>query len=36
VIVGTRLVRAAAEARDPAQAVGAVVAELAAGLARAR
>jgi tryptophan synthase alpha chain len=33
VIVGTRLVRAAGEADDPAQAVGAVVAELAAGLA---
>jgi tryptophan synthase alpha chain len=33
VIVGTRLVRAAAEApEDPAEAVGAVVAELAAGL----
>ena len=35
VIVGTRLVRAAAEApEDPAGAVGALVAELAAGLAR--
>ncbi|HEX4483282.1 MAG TPA: tryptophan synthase subunit alpha [Solirubrobacteraceae bacterium] len=33
VIVGTRLVRAAAEADDPAAAVGAVVAELADGLA---
>jgi tryptophan synthase alpha chain len=33
VIVGTRLVRAAAEAQDPAGAVGALVAELAAGLA---
>lgn len=33
VIVGTRLVRAAAEAEDPAEAVGAVVAGLAAGLA---
>ena len=33
VIVGTRLVRAAAEAEDPADAVGALVAELAAGLA---
>ena len=33
VIVGTRLVRAAAEANDPAGAVGAVVGELAAGLA---
>ncbi|HEX3519884.1 MAG TPA: tryptophan synthase subunit alpha [Solirubrobacteraceae bacterium] len=33
VIVGTRLVRAAAEAEDPAGAVGALVAELAAGLA---
>jgi tryptophan synthase alpha chain len=32
VIVGTRLVRAAAEAEDPAAAVGAVVGELAAGL----
>jgi tryptophan synthase alpha subunit len=32
VIVGTRLVRAAAEAQDPAQAVGALVAELAAAL----
>jgi tryptophan synthase alpha chain len=34
VIVGTRLVRAADEADDPAEAVGAVVGELAAGLAR--
>jgi tryptophan synthase alpha chain len=33
VIVGTRLVRAAAEAEDPPGAVGALVAELAAGLA---
>ncbi len=33
VIVGTRLVRAAAEAAEPARAVGALVAELAAGLA---
>jgi tryptophan synthase alpha chain len=33
VIVGTRLVRAAGEADDPASAVGALVAELAAGLA---
>lgn len=33
VIVGTRLVRAAAEAADPAEAVGALVAELAAALA---
>jgi len=32
VIVGTRLVRAAGEARDPARAVGTVVAELSAGL----
>jgi tryptophan synthase alpha chain len=32
VIVGTRLVRAAAESEDPAGAVGALVAELAAGL----
>ncbi len=32
VIVGTRLVRAAGESADPAAAVGAVVAELAAGL----
>lgn len=32
VIVGTRLVRAAAEARDPASAVGEVVAELAGAL----
>ena len=36
VIVGTRLVRAAGEASDPARAVGAVVGELAAGLAPAR
>jgi tryptophan synthase alpha chain len=36
VIVGTRLVRAAAEAEDAAAAVGAVVGELAAGLAPAR
>jgi len=36
VIVGTRLVRAAGEAREPAEAVGAVVAELAAGLSPAR
>jgi tryptophan synthase alpha chain len=35
VIVGTRLVRAAGEADDPAAAVGALVGELAAGLARA-
>jgi len=34
VIVGTRLVRAAGEAEDPAGAVGALVAELAAGLAK--
>jgi tryptophan synthase alpha chain len=33
VIVGTRLVRAAGEAEDPAGAVGSVVGELAAGLA---
>jgi tryptophan synthase alpha chain len=33
VIVGTRLVRAAAESEDPAAAVAALVAELAAGLA---
>jgi tryptophan synthase alpha chain len=33
VIVGTRLVRAAGEADDPAEAVGALVAELVAGLA---
>ena len=33
VIVGTRLVRAAGEADEPAGAVGALVAELAAGLA---
>lgn len=32
VIVGTRLVRAASEAENPAEAVGAVVGELAAGL----
>jgi len=36
VIVGTRLVRAAAESEDPADAVGAVVAELAAGLGPSR
>ncbi len=36
VIVGTRLVRAAAEAEDPAGAVGAVVGELATALAKAR
>jgi tryptophan synthase alpha chain len=36
VIVGTRLVRAASEAADPAGAVGAVVGELATGLAQAR
>lgn len=36
VIVGTRLVRAAGEAEDPAGAVGLVVDELAAGLAQAR
>ena len=35
VIVGTRLVRAAAESEDPAGAVGALVVELAAGLAQA-
>jgi tryptophan synthase alpha chain len=34
VIVGSRLVRAAAESEDPAGAVGALVAELAAGLGR--
>ena len=34
VIVGTRLVRAAGESEDPAAAVGALVAELAAGLLR--
>jgi tryptophan synthase alpha chain len=34
VIVGTRLVRAAGESEDPAGAVGALVGELAAGLAR--
>jgi tryptophan synthase alpha chain len=36
VIVGTRLVRAAGEAEDPAAAVGELVAQLGAGLARAR
>jgi tryptophan synthase alpha chain len=36
VIVGTRLVRAAGEADDPAAAVGMLVGELAAGLAPAR
>jgi tryptophan synthase alpha chain len=36
VIVGTRLVRAAAESQQPAEAVGAVVEELAAGLGSAR
>jgi tryptophan synthase alpha chain len=36
VIVGTRLVRAAAESQDPARAVGALVGELAAGLLQAR
>jgi tryptophan synthase alpha chain len=36
VIVGTRLVRAATDTDDPAAAVGAVVAELAAALAQAR
>jgi tryptophan synthase alpha chain len=36
VIVGTRLVRAAGEAEDPADAVGVVVGELAAALALAR
>jgi tryptophan synthase alpha chain len=36
VIVGTRLVRAAAESPEPAEAVGALVGELAAGLAAAR
>jgi tryptophan synthase alpha chain len=36
VIVGTRLVRAADEAEDPAEAVGAVVGALAAGLTPAR
>ena len=36
VIVGTRLVRAAAEDPDPAAAVGEIVAELATGLGRAR
>jgi tryptophan synthase alpha chain len=34
VIVGSRLVRAAAEAREPAAAVGEAVAGLAAGLSR--
>jgi tryptophan synthase alpha chain len=36
VIVGTRLVRAAGEAEDPAAAVGALVGELSAALAQAR
>jgi tryptophan synthase alpha chain len=36
VIVGTRLVRAAGESSDPASAVGAVVGELATGIAIAR
>jgi tryptophan synthase alpha chain len=36
VIVGTRLVRAAGEAEDPAGAVGALVGELATALAKAR
>lgn len=36
VIVGTRLVRAAAESESPADAVGALVAELAAGLGASR
>jgi tryptophan synthase alpha chain len=36
VIVGTRLVRAAGESDDPAGAVGAIVGELAAALAKAR
>jgi tryptophan synthase alpha chain len=36
VIVGTRLVRAAGESEDPAAAVGALVAELAAGLHASR
>jgi tryptophan synthase alpha chain len=36
VIVGTRLVRAAEEAEDPAGAVGAIVSELAAALVQAR
>jgi tryptophan synthase alpha chain len=36
VIVGTRLVRAAEEAEDPAGAVGAIVGELAAALVQAR
>jgi tryptophan synthase alpha chain len=36
VIVGTRLVRAAGESEDPAGAVGLLVGELAAGLARGR
>ncbi len=34
VIVGTRLVRAAAEAEDPAAATGELIAKLAAGLIR--
>jgi hypothetical protein len=34
VIVGTRLVRAAAESDDPAAATGELVAQLAAGLIR--
>jgi len=36
VIVGTRLVRAASESAEPAEAVGALVAELAAGLSLSR
>lgn len=36
VIIGTRLVRAAAEDPDPAAAVGEIVSELAAGLGQAR
>jgi tryptophan synthase alpha chain len=36
VIVGTRLVRAAGESEDPAGAVGELVRELSAGLARSR
>jgi tryptophan synthase alpha chain len=36
VIVGSRLVRAAGDGGDPAAAVGALVAELSAGLARSR
>ena len=36
VIVGTRLVRAAAESERPAEAAGAVVEALAAGLSAAR